>query len=462
MLKHQLKSVEELNPNEAFEIRNAILAKVGEKESLNDQINQQLDSTDLAPVIQTISLEQVQQEIIDENEVIIEYFTAKDLIIALAIGNEKVSVRRIPFTADLQGNIDVYKKSLLEKEATLESYRAFTKASHFLYKNLFEPIIEVFSNSTSSDVLNYTIVADDQLAYLPFEAFTTDPADADIINYWGLPYLCKEVTINYAFSLNILHGNMRKVAEKRNNKILAMSYTAYEENGADYKRMKGNNELPYSGREVKQIEEIFTTSMCDIREEASEEEFKSTAQDYAILHLALHGESDSINQYNSKLLFRVDPESFDDGLLHAYELYNLDLSQNQLAVLSSCETGLGKQIEGEGMFSIARGFAYAGSSSIVMSLWKVNDKSTSILMKSFYENLSVGMEKDQALRLAKISFMNQADELSAHPANWASFISMGNNRPVILSDMSWWLTYILIGMFTLLVGFVLYRYQSKK
>jgi CHAT domain-containing protein len=266
---------------------------------------------------------------------------------------------------------------------------------------------------------------------LPFEAFTTSLGDTTNISYWNLPYLCRDYTINYAYSLNILSRNLSEKPNKKKNKILGMSYSSfYEDDDADIAQLRFENELPFSGQEIQQIGEIFKHAGFQTYAEATESQFKELASDYAIIHLAIHGQADSIDKFNSKLLFKTTQGAGEDGQLHAYELYNIDLSGNQLAVLSACETGLGKQVEGEGMFSIARGFAYAGCPSIVMSLWKVNDKATSILMKYFYENLAAGDTKDQALQKAKLSYIQNSDDFNAHPANWAAFIALGNNQPV--------------------------------
>jgi CHAT domain-containing protein len=131
-------------------------------------------------------------------------------------------------------------------------------------------------------------------------------------------------------------------------------------------------------------------------------------------------------------------------------------------VLSACETGLGEVHEGEGIFSIARGFAYAGCPSLVMSLWKVNDMTTADLVDFFYKNLSQGQPKDEALRNAKLSFLQTADDLSAHPANWAAFIALGNNMPVQqpAADNSWLI--IVLVVVVACVIYIMYRIATRK
>ena len=86
---------------------------------------------------------------------------------------------------------------------------------------------------------------------------------------------------------------------------------------------------------------------------------------------------------------------------------------------------------------------YAGVPSLIVSLWEVNDASTSELMQAFYDNLATGMDKAEALRQAKLTYMQEARGLSAHPAYWSPFVQMGDSRPITLqaqqSKASWWI-----------------------
>ena len=91
--------------------------------------------------------------------------------------------------------------------------------------------------------------------------------------------------------------------------------------------------------------------------EATESFFKERVQDFDIVHLAVHGEGDTLNELNSRLIFRPETDTVEDGSLYAHELYDLKLDKLDLAVLSACESGVGKQQTGEGVMSIARGFA---------------------------------------------------------------------------------------------------------
>ena len=137
----------------------------------------------------------------------------------------------------------------------------------------------------------------------------------------------------------------------------------------------------------------------------------------------------------------------------------MDLSNTDLAVLSACETGIGKEFKGEGVFSMARGFAYAGCPSIVMSLWKVNDKFTADLMARFYKHLNKGNKISESLSKSKLEFLQESDQYSAHPSNWAAFVPVGKNTE--LSNQNYTFYYIILVVVALLV-LVLIRRSRKR
>ena len=137
--------------------------------------------------------------------------------------------------------------------------------------------------------------------------------------------------------------------------------------------------------------------------------------------------------------------------METFEIFNLDLAA-QMVVLGACETGVGDIIRGEGIMSLARGFAYAGCPSLVSSLWRVDDKATGILMALFYENLAAGQPKDVALRNAKLAFFEQPDIpwQGFHPALWGAFVHIGNpaplQLPVALKPIPWYWVLVLVAM----------------
>ena len=133
--------------------------------------------------------------------------------------------------------------------------------------------------------------------------------------------------------------------------------------------------------------------------------------------------------FSSSLYFRTKYDSLDDGELHDYELYGLKLNA-LMAVLSACESGLGRDYKGEGMISMASAFTYSGCANILMSLWKVNDKASTVLMDDFYGQLLEGRTIDDALRQSKLDYLEAADELTSDPKIWAPLVAYGSHERI--------------------------------
>jgi CHAT domain-containing protein/predicted negative regulator of RcsB-dependent stress response len=149
---------------------------------------------------------------------------------------------------------------------------------------------------------------------------------------------------------------------------------------------------------------------------------------YRYVHFATHGLLDSQSpELSALVLSLIDEQGVrQDGYLRAHEIFNLNLPA-ELVVLSACETGLGKEIRGEGLVGLTRGFMYAGARRVVVSLWSVNDRSTAELMKSFYRRmLKDGKRPAEALRDAQIEMLKQ--EKWRSPYYWAPFILEGEWR----------------------------------
>jgi CHAT domain-containing protein len=149
---------------------------------------------------------------------------------------------------------------------------------------------------------------------------------------------------------------------------------------------------------------------------------------YRYVHFATHGFLDSERPGLSALvLSMVDAQGKpQDGFLRANDIYNLKLPA-ELVVLSACQTGLGKEIKGEGLIGLTRGFMYAGAARVVVSLWNVNDKATADLMTKFYQKmLKEGVRPAAALRAAQVEMWKQKQWQS--PYYWAAFTMQGEWR----------------------------------
>jgi CHAT domain-containing protein len=160
----------------------------------------------------------------------------------------------------------------------------------------------------------------------------------------------------------------------------------------------------------------------------------------------------------SSIILALDKDQNEDGLLRMKEIYNLDLNSD-LVTLSACQTGLGQLIRGEGIEGINRAFFYAGASSVLMSLWAVNDQATYQLMERFYTHLRSSDSIMNALRKAKLEMINSG--VLSHPYYWAGFIVSGKANHTIFPNPLFRL--LILGFVCLLIaGIIIFIIRLKK
>lgn len=156
---------------------------------------------------------------------------------------------------------------------------------------------------------------------------------------------------------------------------------------------------------------------------ATEEKLKSIPlDDFRIIHFATHSLLDEKNSNRSALVLNLDDDPEEDGFFQIQEIYSTRLNAD-LVVLSACQTAKGKIEKGEGIQGMTRAFFYAGSKSVLASLWNIDDKSTADLMTYFYSFLSRGLTIQEALNKAKIKML---DSEYRSPYYWAAFVLIGD------------------------------------
>src|SRR5690606_13549581 len=266
------------------------------------------------------------------------------------------------------------------------------------------------------------VVPDGPLSMVPLEALVTFYLPSPELTFRDLNYVLYDHEVSYAYSSTILFKDRTRQRGRIEN-VLAFSYSG----GADpsyLTRRSHGDELPGTYVELETLSRLYEKVTRFTNSEASKQNFINNSAGYDLIHLGIHGVGDVEVADNSRLIFRGD--SMSDRTLYAYEIYNLELNAG-LVVLSACETGIGRNMAGEGVLSIARAFTYAGCPSVVMSLWDVPDAFTSDIMTQFYENLNDGQSVSASLREAKLKFLQESDPLRAHPAHWAAFVINGQD-----------------------------------
>lgn len=258
------------------------------------------------------------------------------------------------------------------------------KRADFYLAKLYQKLLAPLENSIEK--LALTIVPVGQMHYVPFNAL-----------FDGKQYTIEKCAVSFAPSATVLQICLSKSRQKFENALLVAH---------------ADERIPLVTREIEQLQKIFRQAKTLSGDQASVAAFTREAENFDVLHLACHGE------------FRPDSPLFSrlhltDGAITVRDVCAQQLKAS-LVTLSACETGLNSVFAGDEILGLARGFLKAGVSSLVLSLWTVNDEATAELMSDFYKRLPKNSVSD-ALRLAQIELVKQ----DAHPYFWASFIVNG-------------------------------------
>lgn len=250
------------------------------------------------------------------------------------------------------------------------------------------------------------IVPHGELHYLPFQAL--------IAGGRSERFLVEQYAVSYAPSASVWKRLTSVVEDTERNGVLAMAPLV--------------ERLPASRVEVEAIRVILGPEAdLLIGSEASEQAFRTSTADYAVLHLATVGEVNSANPLFS--FVQLYAGGSDDGRLEVHEALGLNVDA-ELVVLSACETGLASGAladvpSGDDWVGLVRAFIHAGASNVLASLWRVEDLSTAHLMRAFYEQLGEGVGYAEALAGAQRALLRRPE--TAHPFYWAGFVLSGSS-----------------------------------
>jgi CHAT domain-containing protein/Tfp pilus assembly protein PilF len=365
-------------------------------------------------------------------EAVIEYLTGDENVFAFLVTASGLEVFTLKNDADILRLTENLRESLISKDID-----AYTKHASGFFDNFFQPIHESLQKQKITDVI---IVPDGVISYVPFEALLRKNEQAPDVDSYS--YLIHDYTFHYQYAAGLIPTYAQIAQQNSSGDLMAFAPTFGSTASAEKL-----SSLDFSVEEVENINELLGGDRF-VGEEATEAAFKKNVQDYSIIHLATHAVLDDQDADRSRLHFSPS-DSTEDGRLHAYELFNMTIPAS-LVTLSACNTGAGQFYKGEGVMSLSRAFAYAGCPSILTSLWQAQDRSTATLMHYFYENLSEGMNKAEALKLAKIRYLKESDKVKALPFFWAGFVLIGDDTPLKKSRTGLWM--IVLG--TTVVAFI--------
>lgn len=403
---------------------------------------------------QYAKIEDVQNDLLNDNEALISYSAYMPDVYSIKIDKQGFDFKLHRYDSSLTKYIEEFNKLVHTPSTNQEDLKQYITLSDTLTSLLI---------NDPEDLAKYskiTVIPDGILHSLPFDLLLTNHS-TEISSFRQLPYRVKSQAVHYTTSATALM-RLKEGSSLKGNEVLAYAPLFNESSvtnrdvAFDSIRAAAGN-LAYTQSEVTGIAKHFEViEMLD--REATEKSFRENASDYPIIHVASHGIIEPTKTIYSKLLFSpYETDSLSDGYLNMREILTLDIPA-KMVVLSACNTGSGEILFGEGVLSMANGFFYAGAKSVVTTLWTANDQSTAKVMDQFYENLAKEQTKSEALRNAKLEYLNQVDGLLAHPYYWAHFTVNGDDSPIVVSGNTryYWIIVVLVA------GFVVGRAYSQK
>jgi len=333
---------------------------------------------------------------------------------------------------------DIYlDKSFLNSKKIIEYYGNLTIAKP--NSNLFQESLSAFINDLPQTKL--IIIPDQELLQIPFEALM----------------LTKEKKWLDKFEISYQYGSEFLVQSKEiiPNQSLANFGSDYNKSRfSKYNSTVGPkenqvSELRYTLGEIKKSNKVIGGSLYQ-NEEATKINFSKSLGTSGIYHFALHGKLNKSNPDLSSLVFESSGNDFE---LSASEIYNMKIPSN-LTVLSACNSGVGPVEVGDGVRSLTRSFIHAGSRSVITSLWESSDASTMQILERFYIHLKSGKRKSEALRIAKLEYLESASPTFQNPKYWAHLVLVGDDDPLFSGSFATSFSFIIFGILLMLMAFL--------
>ncbi len=385
-------------PDAGYDLRAFEASESARARSLLDLLAERRAGGETAPA-RALSAAQI-QSVLAPGDLLLEYLRAQKATFLFAVTHDSLAAFRLD-ASTIDGSLRWFTAALASPQSLAPALRLRART---LYGALLAPVTDRLAKAN-----RLIVAADGDLYDLPFETLTAPAnegtAPAYLVEGRAISYVPSASTLARLGDLPLADGP-------------ALVAFASPDPGGDLPH------LPRVEEEVREIAELFPgQSRTFLGAEATEDRFRNERALIGTtrrLHFAAHGYLSEDPEQMGIHLSR-DPARAGDGLLQAFEILDLDLHAD-LVVLSACETARGQRLAGEGTLGLPRAFFYAGARSVVVSLWRAEDRATAALMIAFYRALSRGVDKAEALRQAKLERIAAGDV----PRLWAPFVLVGS------------------------------------
>jgi len=349
-----------------------------------------IDELSSLVTVQNVSINEIRRQL-PKNYQLIEFYISENSVYAWIIDRNRQMLLRLntPRTKITQRCLALRQMLRSPDSANIES-EAVTNLARVLYADLFKPLRPHLNGN------KVFIVPHRSLHFLPFDVL-----------HDGKHFLVEKFSFSYLPSAAAI-----RFLKNRNSRL--QSALVFGNPATD--DAISLPPLEWAEKEALEIGRFFAPGKVLTGAAATKTRFLTLANKFDVVHFACHASMNPSKPMNSRLYLARDPSQ--DGGLSTADLYAVKMNAS-LVVLSACETGLAQLETGDELIGLVRGFFFAGTRSIVASLWRVNDEATMMLMLSFYKNIKAKIPPSEALRNAKIDLLKSTRH--THPFFWSAF-----------------------------------------
>lgn len=447
------------DPAELAEAENQLNDLKAQYQQVEAQVRQQNPYLSSLEQLAPLSVEQIRKELRDTDSILLEYSLGEKRSFLWAVTSQSMEMFELPERKSIEDAAREFYELLTMRQRLVGSsdYRVRIEEAEKRLPEITNALSHILLGQVAGRLGNkrLVLVVEGALQYVPFSALPL-PVNQNV-GRQTLLLETNEIVTQPSFSALLAIRNNRPKHVISPNKLVAVIADPVLSRNDD--RVQGQPATALASTDKTQTPETVTrdglTRLAHASEEADaiygvapwsttmmakgfdasrETAMSPNVGQYQIVHFATHGFVDTEHpELSGIVLTMVDRNGAKtDGLMPLHDIYSLDLSA-ELTVLSACQTAIGKDIKGEGFVGLSHAFMSAGSKSVVASLWKVDDRATSDLMRDFYDAmLKQGMSPAAALRSAQLKMLR--DNGRSAPYYWAGFVLQGEYTNRIAVD----------------------------
>ena len=391
--------------------------------------------------IRTADVPAIRRQLLaDGQQALVEYFLTDSVLFVFILTADTFQGLRIPYDFPLDNWVSDFRNSIqaypgASGKAAEGLSAVYTDRAFRIFQTIIAPVQKAVQLPE-----NLIIIPDGPLSYLPFEALLCEvPAQPQ--QFKRHHYLLRDYRIQYGYSATQLLDLQATPGITASQSLLAVA--------PDFSKSPFKlRHLQHNRKEAKEVCQLLDGDLLD-QDKATVAAFLEKAGNYQVLLLSTHGQASSMAGDYSYLAFSASADSTAASFLYVRDLY-LQKLPAELVVLSACETSVGEYRLGEGVISLANGFFHAGARSMIATLWSVDDAKNARLITLFFNYLYSGLRKDEALRQAKLKFLDSVSQDEAHPVFWAAAIAHGDMKAMEFPakyKWLWWVGAIIVVLF---------------